>query len=169
MTERPKLTIKKPLSPEKQSQLFQALKPLQAHTGKEQHHHQQKQKEKEAKQNKKKTINLALTWLYEHFPESFNLDNVKPLKLHIDKDIYPHIEQEGSPSRIKIRSALKYYTHNIDYIKALINGTHRYDLKGQQAEEITQEQKDFARDKLEEISNSIKTKKHHKNKFKARE
>jgi len=146
MTEKPKLTIKKPLSLEKQSQLFEALKPLQAHT----------QREKEIKQKKKKAIKEALTWLYEHFPNSFNINNIKPLKLHIDKDIYPYLEQEGSPSKIKIRVALKYYTHNIDYIKSLINGTQRCALKGQQIEEITQKQKDFARDKLEEISNVIK-------------
>ena len=166
MTERLKLIIKKPLNLEKKSQLFQALKPLQANTEKEQHQQiqQQKQKEKEDKQKKKKEIKSALAWLYEHFPDGFNLDNIKPLKLHIDKDIYPYLKQEGAPSKIKIRFALKYYTHNLDYLKALINGTHRYDLKGQQVEKVTQEQKDFAQDKLEEISNNIKAKKQHKNK-----
>ena len=163
MTEKPKLTIKKPLSLEKQSQIFQALKPLQVPTEKEQHLQQQKQKE--AKQNKKKAIKAALTWLYEHFPDCFILETLKPLKLHIDKDIYPYLEQKGAPSKIKIRVALKYYTHNLDYLKALVNGTHRYDLKGQQVEEITQEQRDFARDKLEEIVKLMKTKKPHKTKL----
>lgn len=164
MTEKPKLTIKKPLSLEKQSQLFHALKPLQVHTEKEQHLQQQKQKEKEAKQNKKKAIKETLTWLYEHFPDCFNLETLKPLKLNIDKDIYPYLEQEGALSKIKVRVALKYYTSNLDYLKALINGTHRYDLEGQQIEEITQEQKAFARVKLAEILQSMKAKKHHKNK-----
>ncbi len=166
MTERPKLTIKKPLSLEKQTQLFQALKPLQALPEKEkyQYFQQQKQQDREAKQKKKKAIKAALTWLYEHFPKCFNLENLKPLKLHIDRDIYPYLEQEGSPSKIKIRVALKYYTSNLEYLKALINGSQRYDLKGQQVEEITQEQKDFARDKFEKVLQSMKAKKPHKNK-----
>ncbi|AIL13448.1 hypothetical protein IM40_08470 [Candidatus Paracaedimonas acanthamoebae] len=63
-----------------------------------------------------------------------------------------------------MRDALTYYTSSIHYLKAVINGTHRHDLKGQQVQEITQEQKDFAHDKIEKILQSIKTKKQHKNK-----
>lgn len=164
MNDRPKLTIKKPLSIEKQSQLFQALKPLQVQATLERapYTNEQVHKDKEAQKKKREETKAALLWLSEQFSTCFNLKEIKPLKLHIDKDIYPYLEKEGSPSRIKIRLALKYYTQNINYIKALINGTHRYDLKGQPVEEITQEQRDFTHDKLEKILQSRKTKKQHK-------
>lgn len=166
MNDRPKLTIKKPLSLEKQSQLFQALKPLQAQATQERalHTNNQKHEEKEAQQKKKEGIKTALKWLYEQFPLSFNLKDIKPLKLHIDKDIYPYLEKKGSPSKIKIRLALKYYTQNVHYLKALKSGTHRYDLEGHQGEEITVEQKTFAQEKLERVLQAIKAKKHPKNK-----
>lgn len=166
MPEKPKLTIKKPLSLNKQSQLFQALKPLHEQAKKEKHQdlQQQKQKEREAKQKKKEETKVALRWLYEQFPACFNPTDLKPLKLNIDKCLYPFLEKEGSPSKAKLRNALTYYTSNIHYLKAILDGTHRYDLEGQQVEEITQEQRDFAHDKLEKILQSIKAKKQHKNK-----
>ena len=38
--------------------------------------------EKDAKQKKKKAVKAELTWLYEYFPDSFSLDDIKPLKLY---------------------------------------------------------------------------------------
>ncbi|MBN9344248.1 MAG: ProQ/FinO family protein [Candidatus Paracaedimonas acanthamoebae] len=164
MTEKLKLTIKKPLSLNKQSQLFQALKPLHEQAKKEKHQdlQQQRQNEREAKQKKREEIKVALRWLYEQFPACFNPKDLKPLKLNIDKDLFSFLEKENSPSKVKLRDALTYFTSNVHYLKAIINGTHRYDLNGQQAEEITQEQKDFAQNKLEKILQSIKTKNQHK-------
>lgn len=166
MTERPKLTIKKPLSLNKQSQLFQALKPLHEQAKKEKYQdlQQQRQKEREAKQKKKEEIKVALRWLYEQFPACFNPEDLKPLKLNIDKDLFSFLEKENSPSKVKLRDALTYFTSNVYYLRTIINGTHRYDLDGQQVQEITQEQRDFAHDKLEKILQSIKAKKQHKNK-----
>jgi len=149
MTERPKLSIKKPLSLNKQSQLFQALKPLQ----------EQRQKENDIKQKKRKVIKETISWLNEQFPACFNLRNLKPLKLNIDKDLYPFLEKPGSPSKAILRNALTYYTNNLHYLKTLINGTHRYDLKGQKVEEITQEHKAFAQNKLDQILRFMESKK----------
>ena len=58
MTNKSTLTIKKPLSLEKQSQLFQALKPLHDHAKKEKYQqlNEQKNKEHKAKQKKKEEI-----------------------------------------------------------------------------------------------------------------
>lgn len=164
--DRPKLTLKKPLSLEKQSQPFQALKPLhkQIKAEKRQQLYEQRQQERDSKQKKKDEIKASLAWLYGKFSTCFNPQDLKPLKLNIDKDLYPFLEQEGSSSKAKLRDALTYYISNIHYLKAVISGTHRYDLKGQEIEEITQKQKDFAQHKLEKTLQIMKVKKHHKNK-----
>ncbi|OJX10082.1 MAG: hypothetical protein BGO77_03075 [Caedibacter sp. 37-49] len=169
MNDRPKLTIKKPLSLEKQSQLSQGLQYLAPNMPKKLSAKEQEHLMKQAQKKKREGIKTALGWLYEKFPACFNIKEIKPLKLHIEKDIYPYLDQEGAPSRIKVRLALKYYTQNINYIKALITDTHRYDLSGHQVEEITQEQKAYAQDKLDKILQIIKTKNRYKNKSSSQE
>lgn len=164
MNDRPKLTIKKPLSPEKQFQLSQGLQYRTSNVPKKLSAKEQEHLMQDAQNKKREGIKTALGWLYEKFPACFNPKDLKPLKLHIEKDIYPYLEQGGAPSRIKIRNALKYYTHNINYVKSLISGSHRYDLLGQLVEEITLEQKTFAQDKLEKFYEIMKTKKPYKNK-----
>jgi hypothetical protein len=166
MIDRPKLTIKKPLSLEKQSQLFQALKPLHEQTEKEKHQQlkEQKEKEREAKKKKKEAIKATLTWLYEQFPSCFSQDELKPLKLNINKDLFSFLEKKQAPSKAKLRDALTFYTNNIHYLEAVMNGTHRYDLEGNQVQEITQEQKAYAQEKFEKTLQAIRAKKPHKNK-----
>ena len=164
MNDRPKLTIKKPLSPEKQSQLSQGLQYLMPNviekpSAKDQEHLMQK-----AQKKKKEEIKAALKWLYEKFPLCFNPKEIKPLKLHIDKDISSFLGKENSPSKVKLKDALTYYTSNIHYLKAVIKGTHRYDLEGTQGEEITAEQKAYAQEKYEKTLQMMKAKKQHKNK-----
>ncbi len=149
MTEKPKLSIRKPLSLNKQSQIFQGLKPL----------HEQKQKEKDIKQKKRKVIKETIAWLNKQFPACFDLKNLKPLKLNIDKDLYPFLEKSGSPSKAKLREALTYYTNSLYYLKTIINETYRYDLKGQEVEEITPEHKAFAQEKLDKILRFMENKK----------
>ncbi len=100
MTKTPKLTIRNPISLNKQSQLFQALKPLQ----------EQKQKEKDIKQKKRRVIKETFSWLNEQFPACLNLQNLKPLKINIDKDLYPFLEKSESPSKAKLREALTLST-----------------------------------------------------------
>lgn len=164
MTDKPKLTIKKPLSLEKQSQLFQILKPLHDKVEKEKHQHlnEQKKKEREAKQKKKEEIKTTLAWLCEEFPFCFSPKEIKPLKLNIDKDLLPFLEKEGTPSKAKLKEALTFYTNNFHYLEAVIKDTHRYDLEGNQAEEITQEQKTYAQEKFEKTLQTIRAKKPHK-------
>jgi sRNA-binding protein len=161
MSDRPKLTLTKPLSFEKQSQLFQALKPLHEQTEKEKHQHlnEQKKKEREAKQKKREETKITLAWLYEEFSLCFNPKETKPLKLNIDKDLFLFLEKEGSPSKAKLRDALTFYTNNIHYLEAIIKGTHRYDLEGNQVQEITQEQKAYAQEKFERTLQAIRAKK----------
>ncbi|AIL13447.1 hypothetical protein [Candidatus Paracaedibacter symbiosus] len=102
MTERPKLTIKKSLSLNQQSQLFQALKPLHEQTKKEKHQdlQQQKQKEREAKQKKKEETKVALRWLYEQFPACFNPKDLKPLNLILIKIFFLFLKKRTTLQRL---------------------------------------------------------------------
>ncbi|OJX14355.1 MAG: hypothetical protein BGO77_05765 [Caedibacter sp. 37-49] len=162
MNDRPKLTIKKPLSPEKQFQLSQGLQYRTLNVPKKLSAKEQEHLMQDAQKKKREGIKTALGWLYEKFPACFNPKDLKPLKLKIDKDLYLLLKQEGAPSKSQLRDALAYYTRNIDYLKTVINGKHRYDLEGQQMQEITQDQIDFAQEKLEKILQAIKGKKSHK-------
>ncbi len=164
MNDRPKLTIKKPLSPEKQSQLSQELQYRTSNVPKKLSAKEQEHLMQEAQKKKREGIKTALGWLYEKFPACFNLKDLKPLKLNIDKDLYLLLKQEDAPSKSQLRDALAYYTRNIDYLKTVINGTHRYDLEGQQVQEITQNQIDFAQERLHKTLHLIKAKKHPNNK-----
>jgi len=162
MNDRPKLTIKKPLSPEKQSQLSQELQYRTSNVPKKLSSKEQEHLIQDAQKKKREGIKTALRWLYEKFPACFNPKDLKPLKLNIDKDLYLLLKQEGAPSKSQLRNALAYYTRNIHYLEAVIKGTHRYDLEGNQREEITAEQKVYAQEKLEKILQAIKGKKSHK-------
>src|SRR5690606_6420406 len=115
-------------------------------------------------QKKREETKITLAWLYEEFPLCFNQSEIKPLKLNIDKDIFPFLEKEQAPSKAKLRDALTYYTNNIHYLEAVIKGTHQYDLEGNQVQEITQEQKAYAQERFEKTLQAIRGKKHHKNK-----
>lgn len=162
MNDRRKLTIKKPLSPGKQFQLSQGLQYRTPNVPKKLSAKEQEHLMQDAQKKKRKGIKTALRWLYEKFPVCFNPKDLKPLKLNIDKDLYLLLKQEGALSKSQLRDALAYYTRNIDYLKTVINGTHRYDLEGQQVQEITQDQIDFAQKKLHKTLQLIKAKKHPK-------
>lgn len=164
MTDKPKLTLKKPLSLQKQTQLFQALKPLHKQAEKEKHRQkkEQAQKEREARQKKREEIKVTLAWLYEQFPTCFNLKDLKPLKLNIDKDFFPFLEKDQAPSKAKLRDALTFYTNNIHYLEAVINSTYRYDLDGNHVQEITPEQKAYTQEKLDRVLSAIRSKKQYK-------
>ena len=162
MNDRPKLTIKKPISLEKQSQLSQELQYRTSNVPKKLSAKEQEYLIQEAQKKKREEIKTALRWLYEKFPACFNQKDLKPLKLNIDKDLYLLLKQEGAPSKSQLRNALAYYTRNILYLEAVIKSTHRYDLEGNQREEITAEQKVYAQEKFEKILQAIKGKKSHK-------
>ncbi len=164
MTDNPKLTLKKPLSLQKQTQLFQALKPLHEKAEKEKRRQrkEQVQKEREVRKKKREGIKVTLAWLYEQFPSCFNQNELKPLKLNIDKDLFPFLEKDQAPSKAKLRDALTFYTNNIHYLKTVINSTNRYDLEGNHVQEITPEQKAYAQEKLDRVLNAIKSKKPYK-------
>ncbi|EHI7336386.1 prop effector [Salmonella enterica] len=79
------------------------------------------------------------------WPDLFDLDNPKPLKVGVLDDLM----QDISASNLAIgagvlRGVLASYTRRVRYQKALAAGGARYDLNGQPCGEVTPEQQQQA-------------------------
>jgi len=158
MTNRATLTLKKPLSLEKESQLFQVLKTLKepALEKKKLSKQEQENEMKAAQKKKREDIKATLKWLEQNYPNCFNAQAPKSLKIKIEEDIFPDLPSDKSITKIKVKQAIAYYTRNRAYLKSLLQETHRYDLKGLPAQEITLKHKAWAQGKLEAIMKKIK-------------
>lgn len=159
MTERPKLTIKKPLSLEKKSQLSQGLQYLLPDVIKKPSAKEQEHLMKEAQKKKKEEIKTALGWLQQTYPQCFSSQDPKPLKLKIEADLFAELPSDQNLSKVKIRQALNYHTKSIAYLKSLIHNTHRYDLQGHAVEEIYPAHKAWAQERLEKVKDFKQQKK----------
>jgi ProP effector len=93
--------------------------------------------------------------LAELFPAAFVADQQlshRPLKVGIHQDlIHRSVLQEG-----ECRAVFRFYTSRRSYQKALAAGGPRFDLDGNVAGEVTAEQQEFARTKLEQIKARMK-------------
>lgn len=80
------------------------------------------------------------------FPALFGGNAFKPLKLRVQADI-----QERAPgvfTKTQLSAFLRRHTGNTGYLIALGKATHRYDLDGQPASELTDEHRLAAREEL---------------------
>jgi Activator of osmoprotectant transporter ProP len=134
-----KLTLKATLSPEKLAELNR-LKYMKRDT--------YVRRDQEAS---RKLLRETFHWLYKTFPKAFNRLKPVPLKLQIEQDIFTKLPEEGDLSRKKIRLALKVYTRGEAYHKAIVDQEWRMDLNGNQAEQIQEDHKSYAKERLEKI------------------
>jgi len=96
--------------------------------------------------------------LCEQFPKTFRMTDRKPVKVGIHKDILAIMTGEGILSAFALRQALQWYTRGINYHLAILEQTHRLDLKGNAVEEITPAQKARAALAIETIQSLRKKK-----------
>ncbi|EOY2214026.1 ProQ/FINO family protein [Salmonella enterica subsp. diarizonae serovar 65:c:z str. SA20044251] len=83
------------------------------------------------------------------WPELFNLDNPKPLRVGVLDDLMQDISARNLTIGAGVlKAAIASYTRRIRYQKALAAGGARYDLNGQPCGEITPEQQQEAADAL---------------------
>jgi len=119
----------------------------------------QKVKERKRSQDphreKKERIRQAVDWLAQAFPLCFNIKEPKPLKLKIEHDILNQWVYLSSlpydrpiPSRLLLRKAVGWYATRSTYYAAFDKATHRLDLEGKQAQEITEADKTYALERL---------------------
>jgi len=84
--------------------------------------------------------------LKQLFPALFAGGNFKPLKLRVQADI-----QERAPgvfTKAQLSAFLRRHTGATGYLIALSKATHRYDLDGQEAGELSDEHRNAAREEL---------------------
>ena len=145
------LTLKTPLRVEQQGQ----REPI---TGKT--HPKPSLQEKIQRQRK------AMNWLMQAFPQCFNLKAPMPLKVGIAKEVMekwvylsslPYDQQ--MPSRLSVRQVIGWYTRRFPYYKSFETATHRIDLDGKEAGEVTEAEKEYARQRAEMLKERYKVKK----------
>ncbi len=91
--------------------------------------------------------------LSETFPDAFRPPgdrSLKPLKLHIHKDLLPAIKDWGFDA-VAMKYALGMYTRQLRYQIALLGNAQRIDLQGQPAGEVSEAHREKAREQVELI------------------
>lgn len=88
-----------------------------------------------------------LTLLVERWPRCFNLDQPRPLKIGIDRDIITAMPGtvEMLAGEADLRLAMKIYTGCPAYLMAMVEGAQRVDLDGQPAGTVLQPHAGYAK------------------------
>jgi hypothetical protein len=111
----------------------------------------------------------ALTYLCETYPLCFDLNSPKPLQKEVGKEVLLNFPDDLSFTKTILRKALGYYTNRKDYLESLLSSSHRVNLIGEACELITEEDKEFTKEKLDKTIQLIEQKKKekaiHKEKF----
>lgn len=102
-----------------------------------------KKQRKNRKSGRRWLAHLAETW-----PQTFDLQNPRPLATGIMSVLSAEIHAAGGKGHSSIRYALKRYASHLRYIKALAAGGPRYNLKGEPEGEVTPEQQQQATETL---------------------
>jgi len=96
---------------------------------------------------------LVETYPAAFFP--FTTRQVKPLKIGIHKDLEANIREWGfSPAVLKI--ALSRYTRARRYQVAILKEPQRFDLQGQEAGEVSDENRQIAQTRIDELNEKRK-------------
>ncbi len=97
--------------------------------------------------NKNREANqAAVALLVENYPQAFNSEEPKPLKIGIQEDLV----SDEKVSRSKIKRALATYVRNPRYLKSLVEGADRVDLQGESTGKVSAEEEQHAKAKLDE-------------------
>ena len=101
-------------------------------------------------------VEQAQTLLRERYPALFAAADPKPLAIGIHRVLlerHPELDLSG------LKRALTLHTGRFSYQKLLKAGAVRFDLDGQPADEVTEEQAKIARQRLAELKAALKAKK----------
>ena len=100
-------------------------------------------------------VEQAKTILRERYPDLFG-DDPKPLAIGIHRVL---LERHQELDFSGLKRALTLHTGRFSYQKLLKAGAVRFDLDGQPADEVTEEQAEIARQRLAELKAALKAKK----------
>ncbi len=137
------LSLKKPLSFEKQAMLHQMMG-IKTEIKKQP---PENQNSLENSPQKKKRPFISVKWLEKTYPKCFNRKNPKPLKKAIMQDIL----KEGlwTESKTSLRTIISFYVGSPLYHQAVLDENFRYDLRGEQVEELKESEKEFSKERLD--------------------
>lgn len=111
-------------------------------------------KEQKAARHEAK-LRAAVDVLVTFFPKVFNLESPKPLKVGIGKDIRKMILEKGLDiPNSQISTGLMAYTQTEVYHKSLVEFRSRFNLNGLVDGEVTDNQRERAKKKLDELQAS---------------
>jgi sRNA-binding protein len=108
--------------------------------------------QQEAEEARKKRYEVAigiLKSLEQLFPKCFSQTEPKPLKVHIEQDLFALESVLALGTKTALRNALKLYTIHTNYLKAVIEQEDRYDLEGNPVEKVEQKHKEYAKEQLD--------------------
>jgi len=97
---------------------------------------------------KHEAIDKAFALLHERFPNAFNLEVCQPLHVPL---IYLQELFKGELSKTVVRRAYKKYVRHEAHQRAILTHSHRYNLAGFIAEEITTKDRELAQERLNRI------------------
>ncbi len=100
-----------------------------------------------AKSKNRAANQAAIALISEAYPQAFDRDNVRPLKIGIQEDIVA----DGKISQGKIKRALASYVRSPLYYKSLQAGADRIDLAGQAAGQVSEQEAEHAKAMLKKI------------------
>ena len=89
----------------------------------------------------------AMQLLLDAYPQVFNLENARPLKVGIHQDL----AKDEKLSKTKIRKALSSYVRQFDYYKSIVEGAHRIDLQENEAGIVTADEQKHAEESIGQI------------------
>ncbi len=99
--------------------------------------------------SKNRAANMAaLQLLMDAYPEVFNRDNVRPLKIGIQEDLVA----DEKVAKNKIKRALASYVRSLAYIRSIRADVDRIDIKGEPAGKVTADEALHAKNKLRDLN-----------------
>lgn len=108
-----------------------------------------------ARAKRKAKREAAFNVLLALFPEIFNIELPKPLKIGIDRDLLKlAAKRKLDITKNQISGGLYFYIDTLAYQKALFEGGSRFDLNGQPCGEVNDKQREAAKKKLDEFQAS---------------
>jgi ProP effector len=87
--------------------------------------------------------------LCDRFPQTFDRNGPRPLKVGVYRDVLAALGQAVRPR--DLQSALRAYTSNAGYLRVLVAGACRIDLDGKPAGTVTPEDETVAKARLAEF------------------
>ncbi len=106
-------------------------------------------KSKSRTRSKNRAANqAALQLLCDAYPEVFNRESMRPLKIGIQEDLVA----DEKLAKNKIKRALASYVRSPYYFRSLKEGADRIGLDGQPAGTVTESEAEHARQQLKEIN-----------------